>query len=934
MSGQLIAWIIAGAVIGWFWHGLEGAVAGAILGFFAASITELRKSVERLAHELRGGIGPGRETSASENQDHDAAFVSDLPIETLQCEDLHAQPSMPDVQPAPLSGAECVPARQADTELSESSMETLQAEDFRETASAPGMECVPDWQAASGMPAGEPSFIERKIREYIRNFFITGNVVARIGLIVLFFGVAFLLKYVASRGLIPVELRLCSVAAGGVVLLVLGWRLRSKKLTYALLLQGGGVGVLYLTVFTAVKLYALVPPAAAFLMMVAIVVLAGMLAVLQDARSLAVFGACGGFLAPVLISSGGSHVMLFSYYALLNAGVLGTAWYKAWRGLNLTGFIFTFVIGAIWGASYYRPEYFSSTEPFLVLFFLMYAAISVLFALRQPPRLKGLVDGTLVFGLPLVAFGLQSALVKDFEYGLALSAVVLAAFYIATAAVLWKKQSEGMRLLAESFLALGVVFGSLAIPLAFDSFWTSGCWALEGGALVWIGLRQSRCFARNFGLLLQLCAGMALCFGTLAHPEQDAMLFVNRFYFSCLMLGFAGFFSNYCHGAYRERLMAWERPLHGLIMAWALVWWFGGGLAEIKANAFAGHGIFTTLVYLALSCGALSWLNRRLAWSDILFVPMGLLPSLIPLTGAILFLSGHEHPFALWGLAAWLPALGINYYLLKAHEQTWPKDVMSSFHVVSLLLVTILLTVEASYWCGRAFQVSQTWQFVAWCIVPGGIAASLYAWGRRGAWPVHPWQREYLCTGTGIVSGFLALWALFGCLRTGSPAPLPYVPLFNPLELAQAAAFVLIWKWYRANRSVVAPQRDVFFTAFAAASFVCLNAAVARTVHFWVHVPFDGLNMWNSAVFQAAVSIIWTLTTLGATTVAVRMQSRRVWFAGAGLAVVVVVKLFCVDLADIGTVARIISFIGVGVLLLVVGYFAPLPPRHMLDDVH
>ena len=41
--------------------------------------------------------------------------------------------------------------------------------------------------------------------------------------------------------------------------------------------------------------------------------------------------------------------MLFSYYAVLNAGILGIAWFKAWRILNLVGFAFTFVIGALWG---------------------------------------------------------------------------------------------------------------------------------------------------------------------------------------------------------------------------------------------------------------------------------------------------------------------------------------------------------------------------------------------------------------------------------------------------------------------------------------------------------------------------------------------------------------------------------------------------------
>jgi uncharacterized membrane protein len=42
---------------------------------------------------------------------------------------------------------------------------------------------------------------------------------------------------------------------------------------------------------------------------------------------------------------------------------------------------------------------------------------------------------------------------------------------------------------------------------------------------------------------------------------------------------------------------------------------------------------------------------------------------------------------------------------------------------------------------------------------------------------------------------------------------------------------------------------------------------------------------------------------------------------------VVVAKLFFVELGNRGGLERIVSFIGVGVLLLVVGYFAPLPPR-------
>ncbi len=171
-------------------------------------------------------------------------------------------------------------------------------------------------------------------------------------MVVLFFGVAFLLKYAAERNLVPIELRLAAVAAGAVVLLVVGWRLRESRSGYALILQGGGVGVLYLTVFAALRLYQLVPAEFAFAVLVGIAACSAMLAVLQDSRALAITGAAGGFVAPILTSTGGgNHVALFSFYAVLDAGILAIAYYKAWRELNLVGFAFTFVIGLVWGMS-------------------------------------------------------------------------------------------------------------------------------------------------------------------------------------------------------------------------------------------------------------------------------------------------------------------------------------------------------------------------------------------------------------------------------------------------------------------------------------------------------------------------------------------------------------------------------------------------------
>src|SRR6185437_9069035 len=75
------------------------------------------------------------------------------------------------------------------------------------------------------------------------------------------------------------------------------------------------------------------------------------------------------------------------------------------------------------------------------------------------------------------------------------------------------RKGRDLRLLVDAFAALGVVFGTLAVPLALDARLTSATWGLEGAALVWMGARQARRSARVFGLLLQLAAGIAFALG-------------------------------------------------------------------------------------------------------------------------------------------------------------------------------------------------------------------------------------------------------------------------------------------------------------------------------------------------------------------------------------------------------------------------------------
>ena len=776
---------------------------------------------------------------------------------------------------------------------------------------------VPQAARPVTQPNWEP--IERLIRKWV----LTENLVARVGIIVLFFGVAFFLKYAIDHGWLPIELRLVASALGGLSLLAGGWRLRQTRRDYALVLQGGGAGIVYLTAFAAVDLYHLIAVGPGLAEMVVLVALTATLAVLQDARSLAVLATIGGFLAPPLVSDVGSHIGLFSYYLVLDAGILAIAWFKAWRALNLLGFLFTFIGGAVWGAAFYRPEYFASTEPFLTAFFLLYVAVPVLFAERQSPNLRGVVDGTLVFGVPLLAFGLQSALVRDFEYGLAWSALAVGVFYATLAWALWRRRGESLRMLVEAFLALAVAFGTLAIPFVFDGQWTGTAWALEGAALVWVGVRQRRALARWSGVAIQLAAGGA--FLVAADVPTADLPILNSFYLGALMVSLSGLFMAWYLDRHRLLVNAPERALSVAALGWGLLWWVGAGGIEIGRHVAVGDQHAALLAFFGGSAVLLTDARRRLAWVAARFPPLLLLPVMCLIALAVFAAPIVAHPLARWGSVAWAVAFIAKYWVLWRAGKEWTDDLAGLWHTGTLWLAVFLASWELAWGAEQVLPGNPTWTLIAWVLVPLATILVVPTLARLLEWPLRRFRSSYMGPGSVPLVAAVAIWVLSTCSRLGDPAPLPYLPVLNPLEIMQCAALAGLawWKW--TERSIV--TQPWHRLGWAILAFITLNGIVARATHFIGAVPFEWTVLWTSARFQTAVSITWTAVALLVMLAATRWQRRAEWSAGAVLLGCAVVKLFSVDLEGVETVARIVSFLVVGLLLLAIGYLSPRPPR-------
>jgi uncharacterized membrane protein len=909
--------LIIGLFVGVSIWGLNGAVIGAFVGWIA-------------------GLIAGSKIKPRSAAPSAAPPYSDR-LSRLEQQLASIEKRLSAVERSTASGVQAAQEREAAAaatpleriEARPSAMETLQAQTAAfavppgrpESAGKAAPVAKPQAPVRPASPArpAEPNFIV--------TWFTGGNTIVRIGIVILFFGVAFLVKYAADHAMFPIEFRLASAAAGAIVMLLVGWRVRGKNAGFGLTLQGGAVGILYLTIFAAFRIWHLLPAGAAFVLLFAIAVLSALLAIKQDAMVLAVFGSAGGFLAPILASTGsGSHVMLFSYYAVLNGGIFAVAWHKAWRPLNFVGFVFTFAIGIFWGSQFYRPELFFSTEPFLILFFLFYVAIAVLYALRQAPQLKHYVEGTLIFGTPLIGFGLQAALVHDFEYGLAFSSLVLAAFYLVLAKVLYTRQRDNLRLLVESFLAIGVVFATLTIPLALDARWTSAFWALEGAAVLWAGIRQNRLLARLFGLLLQLIAGVAFFHGFYLASAPHAIL--NSIFIGAILMAGAGLWSNRQLSRDPQAVSKFEMAVAPLLFLWGLGWWLFGGLREIDRFIVDDLRINAALAFLALTVLTFSWLHRNRNWREALWPVLAFLPVLV--LAAFIAVADQGHPFANYGWIVWPLALAAHYTMLHWHDES--GELFGWIHGGSMVLLAALGAWEM-HWLADEYDLAHSaWSVASVILIPGLLLLGAASERCLARWPVMRFPQSYLAVGAIPIVIALWLWTFYANLtHDGTSLPLPYLPIVNAIDLGHIFVLLTVLRWAmrlgRDDAGVSLPiDRHLMFAAGGAALFVWLNGIVLRTIHHWAGIGYRLDTMWRSVLVQAALSIFWTVLALMLMFTATRKRLRVLWMVGAALMAVVVGKLFLVDLSHIGGIERIVSFIGVGVLMLVIGYFSPLPP--------
>jgi len=939
--------LFVGALVGnLLWHDW-GAALGGIAGFLVgAKLLATRVAPANRDRAMAAlppaNSGAGREPTAA--PDAGPALlrrigelerrVSDLEHATWRPAAIVAEPAEPPVAP---------PATPATPETSEST-QTPAAPETSESTQTPAAPATSSGGGIAGFPAGapqraavpasraEPAPPAAAKANPLWAWFTGGNALTRIGVVVLFFGVAFLLRFFAEHFTVPIELRLAAVALGGFALAGLGVRLSASRPGYGLSLQGAGAGILYLTTYAAFRLYGVIPEAPAIALLVAVSSLTVVLAVRSDSQPLAALAIAGGFLAPILVATGDDPALLFGYFAMLNGAIFALAWMKAWRALNALGFVFTLALGAVWGHAFYGPEHYSVVQPFLALFFAFYVTIAILYARRGPLAAKGPVDGLLVFGVPLAVFALQAALVRDAPYGAAGSALALAAFYALLFLAMRKRVDPGFPLLSRAFLALAVIFVTIAVPFALDNRETAALWAVAAAGAHWVGVRQGSRIVRGFALVVQLCSGIVFVASGIG--GDDDALFANAFFAGALLIALSGLASAFFADRAGDALRPGERSLVPLVFGWGVVWWLAAGGVELVRQPSGTEETHAVFAWVTVSVASALALRSRLPWPRLAGAGIALLPTM-----AIAALGDFDltrTTLATYGWTIWPCAWLVHWYALHVADapgapvsaegpaRPGAATHLGTIHALSALALTAQLSWEASEWAGR-----WTALYTAWTPCAAALPAIAFLWltvrfRESTRWPAVPHGRAY-ATGAGLpIALLLTLWFfVVNVLSPGDASPLPYVPLASPLDLTLGLALWALAAW--AGRFAVMTERALY-RWIGAGLFVGVNGIVLRTAHHWADVPWRLTSMLASKPVQAALTLTWTATALVLMYAATRRGLRPLWMLGAALLAVVVGKLFIVDLGALSGLPRVVAFLGVGVLLLVIGYLSPLPP--------
>lgn len=323
--------------------------------------------------------------------------------------------------------------------------------------------------------------------------FIGSNLLNKIGIAVLVIGIGFGAKYSIDHDLINPLTRIILGYLSGVGLIGFAIKLKKDHENFSAVLLSGGLAVFYFITYAAYDFYDLIPQEMAFLLMVVFTAFTVFASLQYNREVIGVIGLVGAYAVPFLLSDGsGRALILFSYIAIINAGILVLAFKKEWKRLYYLAFVLTWLsFGAWFTTSYSEKEHLWLSLGFSTLYFITFYATFLSYKLiRLEPLSKIDLFFMLLDSFVFYSFGYAS--IEYTESGdqyLGLFTLFTAVVHFAASVIVYRTQTQTRDIF---YLVAGMVlvFLTMAVPVQLDGNWVTAIWAMEAALLFWIGRQK------------------------------------------------------------------------------------------------------------------------------------------------------------------------------------------------------------------------------------------------------------------------------------------------------------------------------------------------------------------------------------------------------------------------------------------------------------
>lgn len=379
--------------------------------------------------------------------------------------------------------------------------------------------------------------------------FLGKNLASKVGILVTVIGIFIGAKYAIEHDLISESMRIMLGYMAGIVLMGLGFKLRKKYPAYSAVLMGGGLCVAYFITYIAFTYYQLFPRMVAFGIMVAVTAGTVYAALLYNRVIIAHLAQVGAYAIPFLLSdNSGNYTALFSYIAIINAGMVMISVKKYWKSLFYAAFGITWFIYAFWFVAVSDEANFKQVAWFfLSIFFLLFYTSLLIYKLIKKEKfyfgdVMLLVPNAFIF----FGFGLHLLQKAGFSDGWLGAFTVMNALIHGGVALLVKKIIGKENHLFGLLIGLVISFLVIAVPVAFEGKAIVLLWTAEAFMLYLLGRKWKSDLFLNFSMLMitislfatiiRFAYDVNLLMETSANSKRPAAFFNSSFLTTVLVI--------------------------------------------------------------------------------------------------------------------------------------------------------------------------------------------------------------------------------------------------------------------------------------------------------------------------------------------------------------------------------------------------------------